>query len=250
MGHWFERNVVEPGKLPLFLFAVAFVVTFLVTRTITRLIRSGRGPFKNNVTSSGLHIHHAVPGLILLLIGTVVAIGAEPAAPWRELAGVIAGVGASLVLDEFALILHLDDVYWAEEGQASVQAIALTAMCLLVMLLGAAPFGVDDVGADEAGARWIVVVGTLIAIAAVVVCGMKGKYRLALLAVFVPVVAIVGAIRLARPGSRWFTRRYDAAKQGRATARAERFDGRWDPIFRWLGDVVAGTPNPSPRPKR
>lgn len=243
VSHWFDRNIVEPGKLPLLLFAVAFVVTFLVTRTITRLIRSGRGPFKNNVTSSGLHIHHSVPGLILLLIGAVSAIGAPPEAPWREIAGVIAGVGGSLVLDEFALILHLDDVYWSEEGQASVQAVALTAMCLLVLLLGVVPFGVNDVGVGEAGARWIVIGATLVSIAAVLVCGMKGKYRLALLAVFVPVIAVVGAVRLARPGSRWFTRRYDTAKQALATARAERFDGRWDPMFRWLGDLIAGTPN-------
>lgn len=247
MSDWWQRNIIEPGKFPLFLFALAFVVTFLATRTITRLIRAGRGPFKNNVTSSGVHIHHSVPGIILLVVGALMAIGAPPHAPWREIAGLLAGIGASLVLDEFAMILHLEDVYWTQEGEASVQAVALTAMCMLAMLLGLAPFGVNDVGGDEAGARWIGIVGVVLVVAAVIVCAMKGKYRLALLAIFVPLVAIVGAVRLARPGSRWFDRRYAHSphKQAKASTRAAEFDARTHPVFRWLGDVVAGSPNPT-----
>ena len=240
---WWQRNIVEPGKLPLLLFAVAFVVTFLATRTITRLIRAGRGPFRNNVTSSGLHIHHSVPGIILLLIGVLIAVGSQPVAPWREIAGLLAGVGASLVLDEFAMILHLDDVYWQQEGEASVQAVALTAMCLLALLLGFSPFGVNGATEQEFGIRLVGLGSLAVVIAGVVVCAMKGKYRLGLLAVFVPVVAVVGAIRLARPGSRWADKRYDASKLEEATRRAERFDARVDPVFRWLGDAVAGRPD-------
>lgn len=251
MNDWWQRNIIEPGKLPLLLFAVAFVVTFLATRTITRMIRAGRGPFKNNVTESGLHIHHSVPGIILLVVGAMMAIGLPPDSPWREIAGVLAGVGASLVLDEFAMILHLDDVYWTQEGEASVQAVALTAMCMLAMLLGLSPFGVNDVGGEEAGTRWVGIATVVLVVIAVVVCAMKGKYRLALLAIFVPFVAIAGAIRLARPDSRWFDRRYKdkPGKQERATKRAERFDAHTHPVFRWLGDVIAGSPNPTPPTK-
>lgn len=250
---WWTRNIVEPGKLPLFVFALAFVVTFLTTRTITRLIRAGRGPFRNNVTSSGLHIHHAVPGIFLLLVGVLIAVGGPPESPWREIAAAVAGVGASLVLDEFALILHLEDVYWQQEGQASVQAVALTAMCLLALLLGLSPFGVNDAGTTEVGVRLAGGGGLLLTIAAVVVCAMKGKYRLSLVAVFVPVVAFVAAIRLARPDSRWAKRHYATrpSKQSQAVARAQRFDAHVDPIFRWLGDVIAGHPNPTtPRATR
>ena len=73
-----ERDVIAAGKLPLGLCFLAFVVTFVFTRTITRLIRDGRGPFRNNVTASGTHVHHAVPGLILLIVGAFTAIGGAP----------------------------------------------------------------------------------------------------------------------------------------------------------------------------
>ena len=43
MGDWLQRNIVEPGKLPLLLALTAFVLTFLITRVITRLIRAGKG---------------------------------------------------------------------------------------------------------------------------------------------------------------------------------------------------------------
>src|ERR1700744_5052203 len=109
MGSWWHRDEIAACKLPLMLCFLAFVLTFVLTRTITRLIRDGRGPFRNNVTSGGLHIHHAVPGLILLMIGALTAVGGPIALGWRGFAGVTVGVGLSLVLDEFALILHLQD---------------------------------------------------------------------------------------------------------------------------------------------
>jgi hypothetical protein len=69
MASWWHRDVIAPGKLPLMLCFPAFVTTFAVTRAITCMIRDGRGPFRNQVTASGTHIHHSVPGIILLIIG-------------------------------------------------------------------------------------------------------------------------------------------------------------------------------------
>ena len=100
-----------PAGLPLALLFVAFLLTFVITRVITRLIRAGRGPFRNNV-SGGVHIHHAVPGIILLIIGAITSVAADGTAPAGEIAAVLIGIGASLVLDEFAMILHMQDVYW------------------------------------------------------------------------------------------------------------------------------------------
>lgn len=54
------------------------------------------------------------------------------------------GIGAGLVLDEFALILHLDDVYWSEDGRKSVEIVVLTAALVALMLGGFLPFGVND----------------------------------------------------------------------------------------------------------
>jgi hypothetical protein len=75
MASWWHRDVVAAGKLPLMLCFLAFVVTFVLTRTITRMIRDGRGPFRNQMTASGTHIHHSVPGIILLIIGAFTAVG-------------------------------------------------------------------------------------------------------------------------------------------------------------------------------
>jgi len=111
MASWWHRDVIAAGKLPLMLCFLAFVITFLTTRMITRLIRDGRGPFRNQVTSSGTHLHHSVPGIILLIIEAFTAVGGPDSLGWRSFAGVLVGIGTSLVLDEFAMILHLQDVY-------------------------------------------------------------------------------------------------------------------------------------------
>ena len=84
MISWFERAVIDAGRLPLFLCFVAFVVTFVATRSITRMIRAGRGPFGDNVSSSGLHIHHVVPGVILLITGAFLAVGAGDEAAFKS----------------------------------------------------------------------------------------------------------------------------------------------------------------------
>ena len=64
-----------------------------------------------------------MPGLILLIIGALTAIGGPGSLGWLSFSGVAVGIGMSLVLDEFALILHLQDVYWNGEGQLSVEAV-------------------------------------------------------------------------------------------------------------------------------
>src|ERR1700761_6446709 len=197
MASWWHRDIVAAGKLPLMLCFVAFVVTFVVTRTITRMIRDGRGPFRNNVTASGTHIHHAVPGIILLIIGAFTAVGGPDALGWRAFAAVAVGIGTSLVLDEFALILHLQDVYWSGEGQLSVEAVSLTAACLGLALAGFSPFGIPDIGNIELTLR-LTATGLLVIDGILsVICVLKGKYRTALFGVFVPGVALIGAIRLA-----------------------------------------------------
>ena len=84
MFSWFQREVVDEGKLPLFLCLVAFLLTFVATRVITRLIRAGKGPFKDNVSEGGLHVHHAVPGMFLLIIGAFRRSGLAPRALGRR----------------------------------------------------------------------------------------------------------------------------------------------------------------------
>ncbi len=247
MGDWWQENIIEPGKLPLLLCFAAFIVTFLSTRIITRLIRAGIGPFRNNVSSSGVHVHHAVPGIILLILGTIMALRG-PGSPWIEIAGVLSGIGISLILDEFALILHLQDVYWANEGRVSVEMIGLATAVFGFVLLGFSPLGVDEVTVGDLEVRLAFVTGAVLHFFLLLVCVLKGKYRSALVGCFVAPVAWWAAIRLARPNS-WRGRRYKGRKLERARRREAKFQARWDPRWRWVSDLIAGAPSlPDPPP--
>lgn len=238
MGDWYQRLAADHHRLPMLACFAAFLVTWFVTRAITRAIRAGRGPFRNNVTASGVHIHHAVPGIIVLLIGAVASLATSHRL-WLSLAGLLIGAGAALVLDEFALIVHLSDVYWSEEGRLSVQIVALTGACMGFVLVGLNPF---DFTGDRGDRITLVgvIVGIVIDVGALVVCLYKGKPEQAVLGVFVPFLAIIGAVRLARPDSRWARRRYDEARLERARAR-ERREQRRDG---WLADLVGGVVDP------
>ncbi|CCK30638.1 integral membrane protein [Streptomyces davaonensis JCM 4913] len=245
MGHWLQRNIVEPGKLPLLLALTAFVVTFLVTRLVTRLIRAGKGPF-GNVSAGGVHIHHVVPGVILTVLGGFGAVASSRHGFGAAAFAVVFGIGAGLVLDEFALILHLADVYWTEEGRKSVEAVILTAALVGLLLSGFSPFGVNDLGEDELQDRgtviWTVATSFLFSLIAL----LKGKVRLAVFGVIVPVLALVGAIRLARPDTPWARRFYVRRPRARARAilRAYHHDRRWTGPARKLQDWIGGTPDP------
>jgi hypothetical protein len=121
----------------LFLASLGFLLTFAIVRVITHLIRAGVGPFRN-VSSGGLHIHHLVWGILLLLIvGYVWLIEQGTGSNW--LAGVTAiayGVGAALTLDEFALWLNLQDVYWTGPGRVSIDAVVIFAAGLSLGIWG------------------------------------------------------------------------------------------------------------------
>ncbi|MEU5050914.1 hypothetical protein [Streptomyces sp. NPDC021096] len=244
MGHWLTRNIVEPGKLPLLLALTAFVLTFLVTRVITRLIRAGKGPF-GNIRPGGLHVHHVVPGVVLMVVGGFGAVAEGQRGFGAAVAAVLFGMGAGLVLDEFALVLHLDDVYWTEQGRKSVEMVVLTAALVALVLLGFSPFGVNELTPDELQNRTIVVTNTLLNFLIALFALAKGKPRIALIGAVVPFVAIVGAVRLARPGSPWARRfyRHRPRARRRARVRAYRHDARWEAARNRLHDLLAGAPD-------
>ncbi|MCX5390254.1 hypothetical protein [Streptomyces sp. NBC_00094] len=241
MGHWFTRNIVEPGKLPMLLALTSFVLTFLVTRTVTRLIRAGKGPF-GNVSSGGLHIHHVVPGVVLAVIGGFGAVGSGRHGVGAAVFAVVFGIGAGLVLDEFALILHLDDVYWTDDGRKSVEVVVLTAAMVGLVLSGFSPLGVDDMTADERQDRTTFLLTLAVNFLFVLVALVKGKFRMAVFGVLVPFVAIFGAVRLARPGSWWARRFYGRRHKARARSRlrAYRHDKRWTKVRRRFQDLIGG----------
>ncbi|WP_330457347.1 hypothetical protein OIB37_10820 [Streptomyces sp. NBC_00820] len=247
MGHWWERNILEPGKLPLLLALAAFVLTFVVTRVITRLIRAGKGPF-GNVKAGGLHIHHVVPGVVLTVVGGFGAVASDRHGAGGAIAAVVFGIGAGLVLDEFALILHLDDVYWSEEGRKSVEVVALTAALVGLLLAGFSPFGVNDLTQEELQDRGGVIVTLVANFVFSLVALSKGKVRIAIFGTVVPLLALVGAARLARPGSLWARRFYGRRPRARARSalRAYHHDRRWAGPRRAVQDWIGGRPDPRP----
>ena len=117
-----------------FLITLAFLVTFAVVRFITYAIRLHWLPFlHDNVTKSGLHIHHFVYGILLLLpVGYVALAFPERRGKRLILLSLLYGVAAALILDEFAIWLNLEDVYWATQGRESLDAVALVASLLLL----------------------------------------------------------------------------------------------------------------------
>jgi hypothetical protein len=246
MASWWHRDIIAAGKLPLMLCFLAFVITFVTTRMITRMIRDGRGPFRN-VTTGGTHIHHSVPGIILLIIGAFISVGGPPSLAWHSFAAVLIGIGTSLVLDEFALILHLQDVYWSGEGQLSVEAVSLAAACLGLALCGFSPFGVA--GANQIELTFRLTATGILAVDGVLafICVLKGKYRTALFGLFLPPVGVIGALRLGRPSSIWARHRYHGKRLERAARRTADFDRRWAPLQTDWVDLIGGKPSqPNP----
>jgi hypothetical protein len=191
----------------------AYLITFLVTRAVTKAIRRGRGPFRNT-SVGGVHVHHQVYGIFLLLgVGTA-EFTYRPPGPWSDVLAVLFGVGAALTLDEFALWLRLDDVYWEREGRSSVDAVLIAFVVGLLLLVGLNPFD-DDTQVGEV----VLAVSVAVNLGWALLAILKGRPLLAVIGMFVPLLAMIGALRLARPSSWWARRRYDSHRMARATRR-------------------------------
>ena len=230
MSGWFDAQILHTGRLPLFCFFVAFVIGFGFIRLSARLIRAKVHWWPGNVVAGDVHVHHVVFGVVLMTIGGVAQLAAPLASlGWRAGAAGLFGLGTALVLDEFALILHLRDVYWSNEGRLSIDAVCVAAGVTALLLLGITPVGVKNVADYQ---RLLPVtpgaVATLhVAVAAVFLLAsmtlLKGKIWTGLFGLFVPPLFIAGAIRLARPGSPWARWRYRdrPGKQARAERREQ-----------------------------
>lgn len=225
---------------PMMWMFIAILATFLITRTVTRLIRSGSGARAGlgNVRLAGVHVHHQVFG-ILIIIGTgIVLVSATPHGAALDVAAAIFGVGVSLTLDEFALWLHLQDVYWTTEGRKSVDAI----FCVLAVtgaLIGGATFLSGRLGTTT---WWSSVSVLAVNLMLSVICLLKGKVTTGVIGIVIGIVAFVGAVRLAKPGSWWATRRY-ARRPQRAARAAYRYGLRYQQRWNRLRDLVAGAPS-------
>jgi hypothetical protein len=229
----------RPGTGAAFLVLVAFLVSFIAIRTSARLTRSVSW-WPGGVKSGGVHIHHLVWGICLMMFAGFLGFATPLEAPWWHIVAVAFGVGVGFTLDEFALWVHLEDVYWSEEGRASLDAVAVAAAFAALVVLGTNPFGLDDPASISGTAAAVAVILGL-----AVVCFLKGRVLLGVVGLFVPVVALAGALRLGHPSSPWARWRYTGPRLEEARARFDpsRRVGRWQ---RRVADLVAGAPTQEP----
>lgn len=149
-------------------------------------------------------------------------------------------MGAALTLDEFALWLRLEDVYWSREGRSSVDAVLIALVVGGLLLAGANPF--DAQGGQGEAMVALTVAGNL---GAALVAIVKGRPVLGVIGVFVPLLALFAALRLARPDSPWARRWYPQGSQRLARSR-ERFPPGHRTWWDRLVDLFAVAPLPAP----
>jgi hypothetical protein len=236
-------QLVEHGRQYHFLVLVGFLGSFGFIRLSTRLMRSPRVPWwpGSVVSEGGLHVHHHVFGILIMMIAGVVSFALSDVGFWYDVSALAFGIGMGLTIDEFALWLHLDDVYWAEEGRRSIDATLIAAAVMGMILLGVAPYKFE-IGSFLA---LVIVVAIFAALAGLLlICFMKQRFWHGLAgAVFSP-LAIYGAARLGKPGSGWARRFYGEKRPDKQAKSERRFrpDRRTEQIKKAVRDAVGGTP--------
>jgi hypothetical protein len=145
LGSLLHEHIADRPRRRLFLASVSFFLTFAIVRGMVFCIRRQIPPF-HYIIMNGRHIHHLVPGILILLavgygwlceFGT----GSDSSSLFAgRLMSLLYGVGAALTLDEFALWLNLKDVYFVREGRSSLDAVVLFGSLLAIGGWGAPLF--------------------------------------------------------------------------------------------------------------
>jgi len=253
---WFELDIIGRGRLPLLCCLIAFILTFFVARTLVRVIRrragTGRPPRRwepRNIHIGSRHIHHVVVGVVMVMISgiTLVALSVNGTEPEFTAIAIVFGIGAALVLDEYALILHLSDVYWEEDGRTSVDAVfaAVAVGGLLVLGLHPLMFFIS-VWQDTHSMvlRAGVVFAMVLTLPLAVLVVLKGKVWTGLIGMFFVPLLVIGAIRLSRPQAPWARYLYlrRLGKMSRALQRERTLRRPVVHVKLWLQYAIAGTP--------
>ncbi|WP_067902399.1 hypothetical protein [Nocardia vaccinii] len=117
---WTET--LGPGERSAVWAWAAFTTTFGVTRVLTHWIRAGHGPTGGGFRLGGRHFHHYNIGIAMLAAVGLVALRGTERARRHPVVATSYGAASALIIDELALLLDLEDVYWAREGRTSVDA--------------------------------------------------------------------------------------------------------------------------------
>jgi hypothetical protein len=243
VSNFWNEHILANNRQGVFLVLVGFILSFAFIRMSTRLMRSPKVPWwpGSVVSDSGVHLHHLVFGIVTMMIAGTLGFAAHGESPWAEICGFLFGVGAGLTIDEFALWVYLDDVYWAEEGRSSIDATVIAAAAMGLVVMGVNPL---DTGTESEGWLALIVSGLLL-VMVVAICFFKGRRLHGIIGFFVFPVALYGACRIGKPDSTWARRRYGKRrpkKQARSEARfpPDRRTERYKNAFR---DIIGGKPS-------
>ncbi len=258
------NNITDgKGELPPVAYTfVGTLVTFLITRGITRFIRhrseaaasagtaTGSGVVRD-IVIRGVHIHHQVFGIVLMALSGIVLVEVRPDATGLAVLATVFGVGIGLAFDEFALWLHLDDVYWRREGRKSIDAVAIVLVVNGVIAVIAGTISdlhqlgpaINELGPST---QWIVAGIVAETFLAGLVCLLKGKTITAGLGVAYVPLGLIGAMRLGKPDS-WWAGTFYRPGSGRARRSLERFGDRYDARWDRIRALVGGAPTDTDR---
>ena len=240
---FWNDQLAEHDRQWLFLVLLGLVVSFGFIRFSTRMMRSPRVTWwpGSVVSDSGVHVHHLVFGIVLMIAAGAISFAGFAVSPIYEICAFLFGIGIGLTIDEFALWLYLDDVYWAKEGRASVDAAALAVGLLGIVLLGVRPFDISD---NSAGDLIVSLVGVLVLFACVAICILKHRLFHGAVGFFLFPLALYGACRIGKPDSPWAKRFYGERNPKKQAKAEQRFrpDRRTERFKEAFRDAIGGSP--------
>jgi len=127
------QKIINSKRLTQLLILISFLITFASIRAITNLQKLGL--LFNPNANSLLHIHHLVPGILLIIFSGYVGLSFWVTHKVRDLMAILFGIGVALTIDEFALWLYLKDVYWEKQGRTSIDAIIYAVIIFTIIFV-------------------------------------------------------------------------------------------------------------------
>jgi hypothetical protein len=241
ISEFWHDQLVNHGRQYLFLLFVGFIGSFGFIRLSARLMRSPRVPWwpGSVVSEGGVHLHHLVWGIGAMMGSGVISFALYTTGFWYDVCAVVFGIGMGLTIDEFALWIHLDDVYWSREGRSSIDASVIAVAFMGLILVGGFSLRFDEPAPFNA-LETVVVVAAILALC--MICFLKQRVFHGAIGLLLFPIALYGAVRLGKPNSPWARHRYgqrEPHKQERAEHRF-RPDRRTEQIKDWVRDAIGG----------
>jgi hypothetical protein len=242
VSDFWDEQLVAHDRQWLFLVLLGLLISFGFIRLSTRLMRSPRAPWwpGSVVSDGGVHVHHLVFGIVLMILAGTISFAGFAVSPIYEICAFAFGAGIGLTIDEFALWLYLDDVYWSERGRSSVDAAVLAASFMGLVLIGVRPFDLSDESVAAVVGSVATVSLTLVTVA---ICFLKERLWHGAVGFFLFPLAIYGAWRLGKPGSPWARRFYGERDPDKQVKSERRFHAgrRTERIKERLRDAIGGS---------